>query len=280
MLAAATLTWPLRVRGVDGSAGPGRRPAADRRVDRATLTPSGLNTSGGAAGQPSGRILRLFSIPMALLTVVAAGAAAGIAGSLASAAVLATGAAVARQALGDRRRRLAQTDILAGLRMLSRELRAGAEPAVAAANAGTAARGQGAQVLIGVAQLARFDSALSGSIDDGSKGPRAEVQERLRSGWLLTRRYGLAFTPLVDALAIDLSEQLAADAERAGQVAGPRMSGYVMAALPLMGLALGVGMGADPVRVLLATPVGSVLLVVGVTLTCAGLLWSARIVGR
>jgi tight adherence protein B len=58
------------------------------------------------------------------------------------------------------------------------------------------------------------------------------------------------------------------------------MSGYVMAVLPLMGLALGVGMGADPVGVLLGTPVGNILLLVGVALTCAGLLWSARIVNR
>ena len=41
-----------------------------------------------------------------------------------------------------------------------------------------------------------------------------------------------------------------------------------------------VPMGADPVRVLAQTGVGNVLLVVGMTLTCVGLLWSARIVRR
>ena len=102
--------------------------------------------------------------------------------------------------------------------------------------------------------------------------------DRLRSGWLLTRRHGLAYTPLIDALVQDLAEQLEADSERSAQVAGPRMSGYVMALLPLLGLLLGAGMGADPVQVLLRSSVGNILLVIGVALTCAGLLWSARII--
>ena len=53
-----------------------------------------------------------------------------------------------------------------------------------------------------------------------------------------------------------------------------------MAARPVMGVLLGSGMGVDPLAVLLGTPLGNVLLVVGVALMCAGLLWSARIVGR
>jgi len=79
---------------------------------------------------------------------------------------------------------------------------------------------------------------------------------------------------------LDAAERLTADSERAGQVAGPRVSGYVMAALPVLGLLLGAGMGADPLKVLAHSGIGAVLLVVGVTLTCAGLLWSARIVRR
>jgi tight adherence protein B len=53
-----------------------------------------------------------------------------------------------------------------------------------------------------------------------------------------------------------------------------------MALLPLLGLALGAGMGADPIQVLLSSALGNILLLVGVSLTCAGLLWSDRIVRR
>ena len=90
----------------------------------------------------------------------------------------------------------------------------------------------------------------------------------------------MAFTPLIEDLSVDLAEQLAADRERSGEVTGSRTSGYVMAVLPMLGLMLGAGMGADPVHVLMASPVGNVLLLVGMSLTCGGLLWSARIVRR
>ena len=111
-----------------------------------------------------------------------------------------------------------------------------------------------------------------------SGSPAGHALLRLRVGWLLSRRCGVAYSPLIDGLAAELSDAMAGDSRRAGEVAGPRMSGYVMAGLPVMGLLLGVGMGADPFGVLLNTAVGRVLLVVGVLLTCAGLLWSARIV--
>jgi tight adherence protein B len=174
--------------------------------------------------------------------------------------------------------------------MLARELRAGAEPATAARNAGAASSGDGATVLLALAELARSDERSSHAVPVGAEGiagslasavaPAVQVSARLRSGWLLTRRHGVAFAPLIDALAADLVEQIAADGERSGEVAGPRMSGYVMALLPVLGLALGVGMGADPIQVLLSSALGNILLLVGVSLICAGLLWSDRIVRR
>ncbi len=127
-------------------------------------------------------------------------------------------------------------------------------------------------------------SAPEGLLDVPGPGGRKPVPpavgagHRLLAGWLLSSRYGVALVPLIDGLATELADVLAGDARRAGEVAGPRMSGYVMAALPAMGLLLGAGMGADPLGVLLDTTIGRVLLVVGVLLTSAGLLWSARIV--
>jgi tight adherence protein B len=144
-------------------------------------------------------------------------------------------------------------------------------------------------VLLALAEWARSDDRWAPVPDAAAEGvtsltssaaPAVQMSARLRSGWLLTRRHGVAFTPLIDALAADLAQQISADSERSGEVAGPRMSGYVMAMLPLLGLALGAGMGADPIRVLLSSTIGSILLLVGVALTCGGLLWSERIVRR
>lgn len=222
--------------------------------------------------------------------VALVGVIAGPAGLLTVTALLGTGFMLGRRALSDRRRRTARMDIQAGLRMLARELRAGADPAAAARNAGSAARGDGAVVLFALAELARSDDRSASVPLVGAGGlvgllasnvaPAVQISARLRSGWLLTRRHGVAFRPLIVALAADLAEQISAESERSGEVAGPRMSGYVMALLPLLGLALGAGMGADPVRVLLSSAFGNILLLVGVSLTCAGLLWSDRIVRR
>ncbi len=88
----------------------------------------------------------------------------------------------------------------------------------------------------------------------------------------------MPWAPLLDALARDLEAETSAQAARSAQAAGPRLSGYLLAALPLLGLLLGTGMGADPLHILLGTRAGSLLLLVGSALTAAGLTWTARIV--
>ncbi len=295
LLALAVTIWPIqsrRMKSVGRWVSGGRDPDTDHQGQQ--------DLSGRAGGGTAHGLVLVGAAAIGGVAFVVA----GLAGLIAAAAAVATGTTLVRRALKDRRSRVALVQINAGLRMLGRELRAGAEPSTAATNAGAAASGAGAEVLRGLARLTRADdrstagsrsranarpdapavgtagSKVAGAVLAVSQDPTAQVTERLRSGWLLTRRHGLAFTPLIDALAADLAQQIAAEAERAGQVAGPRMSGYVMAVLPLMGLALGVGMGADPFRILLLTPVGNILLTVGVLLTCAGLLWSARIVRR
>lgn len=288
LLATAALLWPP---GRPGTArGLGRHPA--RRAsrfhrDRLPGSRTGLLAIGA--------------------TCVALGAiTAGPAGTLAAGIVTATLIVLGRSALAERHRRSDLIDIIAGLRLLSRELRSGAAPAQAAGEAAAAARGVAVMVLAALATR-RGSGAIASANPGGSsaalrpsngsarsglgpakggrlgrivpaEGPVAEVVARLTSGWILAGRHGLAITPMIDAAVLDASERLSADTERASQVAGPRMSGYVMAGLPLMGLLLGVGMGADPVHVLTSTALGNVLLIVGVALTCAGLLWSARIV--
>lgn len=276
LMAAAAALWPVPARlAASGARRSARYAAAGGEVldGPESLPPNGAEVPPRRRGV-WGVLMAAGGAVVALFFAMA-----GVAGATAAGVALATGGVLVRRSLAERRGRTALVDIHAALRMLGRELRAGAEPSAAAGNACAAARGAGVDVLRALTRLTRADDrpSVGGS---NAADPRAQVQDRLRSGWLLTRRHGLAFTPLIDALAADLSEQIAAEADRAGQVAGPRMSGYVMAVLPLLGLVLGVGMGADPFRVLLMTPVGNILLLVGVVLTCAGLLWSARIVRR
>jgi tight adherence protein B len=54
----------------------------------------------------------------------------------------------------------------------------------------------------------------------------------------------------------------------------------LLAGLPLLGMAMGSGVGADPWRVLTATGAGHLLLVLGVGLELTGIAWSARLTAR
>lgn len=220
----------------------------------------------------------------ALVTGLVVGTAAGVAAG----AIVSTLWHLVRAALARRRGRRELTDLTAGLRLLARELRAGSAVEAAVHLAAAESRGVAVRVLTGLVDavgLSRSDGASrTEPIGAGPRPGRAradvaeEIAARLRTGWVLSNRYGVSLATVVEATARDLSDATAAADARAGQVAGPATSGYVMSGLPLAGLLLGSGMGADPWRVLTQTGAGGVLLVAGTALACAGLLWSARIV--
>ena len=52
----------------------------------------------------------------------------------------------------------------------------------------------------------------------------------------------------------------------------------MLAALPLGGIGLGYAIGADPLDVLLRTPLGAGCAMVAVVLQCAGFLWAQRLI--
>ena len=64
------------------------------------------------------------------------------------------------------------------------------------------------------------------------------------------------------------------------QLAGPRATARMLSGLPLIGIALGMLLGADPVGFLLGSPVGLGCLVTGVVLTAVGMWWTNRIAAR
>jgi len=213
-----------------------------------------------------------------LLSMLGAAAAAGPLVGATTAMVLATVFLLWRSELRCRRKNLDLADMLATLRTLVREIRSGAQPLAAIEASAKEHPGRCATALNELAIWVAIDgaptaqAAVRGDISD------AEIGARLRQGWLLSRKYGVPWASLIDALTTDIADRVSANSERSAQVSGPRMSGFVLAAMPVLGLLLGAGMGADPLRVLFATQVGQLLLLVGSSLTCAGLAWVARIV--
>ena len=63
----------------------------------------------------------------------------------------------------------------------------------------------------------------------------------------------------------------------AAHAAGTRATAGLLAVLPLAGIGVGYGMGADPLHVLLHTPVGAGCLLAALLLQLAGLGWTARL---
>jgi tight adherence protein B len=103
---------------------------------------------------------------------------------------------------------------------------------------------------------------------------------RVSAGVLLSARTGCSLTAITAAVEDDLRARQRHRLELRTATSGPRASAMLLAGLPVLGLAMGGGMGADPWTVLTTTGPGQVLLVAGALLELAGLSWSARLVRR
>lgn len=65
--------------------------------------------------------------------------------------------------------------------------------------------------------------------------------------------------------------------ELASHLAGPKATARVLAALPVVGCLLGLGLGANPVAWLLGSPLGWIVLMAGTGLEVLGLWWVSRL---
>ncbi|MCA0144742.1 type II secretion system F family protein [Blastococcus sp. LR1] len=107
---------------------------------------------------------------------------------------------------------------------------------------------------------------------------RASALDRLSAAVALSARTGCSLAAVVSAVEDDLRARQRRRRELLVATAGPRASARLLAGLPLLGLAMGSGVGADPWQVLTRTGTGQVLLVVGVLLEGAGIAWTGRLV--
>ena len=161
---------------------------------------------------------------------------------------------------------------------LAGELRAGRAPADAFAAAADLATGASADVLRAAAGAVRLggDPAASLRVSSGSAVP--EVLRALGACWTVCAGSGAglanAVERLEEGLRADAAQRRAVDAE----LAGPRATAGLLAVLPAGGLLLAAGLGADPLQVLLTTPIGLLCLTVGLALDALGLWWTGRLV--
>lgn len=158
---------------------------------------------------------------------------------------------------------------------------AGAHPVRAFSIAADETGGPVAVALRAVAARARLGADVTAGLLAAARSSALPAYwERLAVCWQLGSDHGLAIASLMRAAQRDVAERQRFSARVSAGMAGARASAAILAILPLLGVLLGQLIGARPLSFLLTGRVGGWLLVVGLTLACAGLLWSDRITDR
>ena len=130
-----------------------------------------------------------------------------------------------------------------------------------------------------VAATARSPTGdLPGVLEQVARRPGGEAAADLAVLWRLAERTGCSLLGPVQRLHEAHRGEAAVRRELAAQLAGPRATARLLAGLPVVGVVLGAGLGADPVGFLLGTPAGAACLAVGGALVGLGLLWTRALV--
>ena len=163
--------------------------------------------------------------------------------------------------------------------VLAGELRSGRVPAEALTAAAAVATGPSAVALEAAGSAARLGGDVPAALAVGAKASAVPAfLFGLAACWRVCNATGSGIAAAVDrleqALRAEQEQRRAVDAE----LAGPRASAALLAVLPAAGVGLAAGLGADPVHVLLYTPLGLVALAVGLGLDLLGLWWTGRLV--
>lgn len=175
--------------------------------------------------------------------------------------------AVRRRRLRQRRRHVSEA-----IGLMSAELRAGILPQ---------------RVLTGLAAEFDFLAPAARAADLGGDVPAAlraaadetgaELLAELAGAWLVAERAGAPLARVLDRLEETARGDLEIEREVESGLAPARATGRLMAVLPVFGLALGSGMGGDPIAILTGTYPGVLCLAAGCGLACAGVAWVERI---
>ena len=153
------------------------------------------------------------------------------------------------------------------------ELRSGAEPRPAMRAAGA-----------GLAGLEPLVAAATGSAGDVTealatlgRAPGGSTASALAAAWRVGELTGCGLSAPVARVLRAHRAQERLRREVAAELAGPVATAYLLAVLPMLGVAMGTALGASPMVFLLGTGPGRWVLLAGVALDIAGMVWTRRI---
>ncbi|MEV4195402.1 type II secretion system F family protein [Streptomyces toxytricini] len=161
------------------------------------------------------------------------------------------------------------------------ELRAGSQPGqalTAALRRSAVGPGAPGPAETAVLAAAAFGGDVPAALREAAREPGADGLAGMAACWRIAVDGGAGLAAGLDRLEGALRAERDRQESLRAQLAGARSTTAVLALLPLVGLLIGSGLGADPLRVLVHTPVGWGCLVVGGLLEGLGLLWCSRIV--
>ncbi|GAA4121730.1 type II secretion system F family protein [Streptomyces tunisiensis] len=182
-----------------------------------------------------------------------------------------------RRAVAARKERDGRADAVVALcGALAGELRAGRQPGEALLPAARDSEGLGDHQAA-VLAAARFGGDVPDALTAAARQPGAEGLRGLAACWRVAVDQGAGLADGLDRLEAALRAERDQRADLRAQLSGARTTAVMLAGLPVVGLALGAALGADPLHVLLHTPSGTVCLAAGGVLEGLGLWWALRI---
>lgn len=144
---------------------------------------------------------------------------------------------------------------------------------------GNARRALGA-LLRPAAETARLGGSVPDALRLASDTKGCLALARVAAAWQLAETTGAPIAGVLGRVAAGVRRHAEHVRDVRVELAGPRASARLLAGLPLIGLLMGVGLGARPFQVLLTTSYGQVALCVGIACELAGLFWTDRIARR
>lgn len=189
--------------------------------------------------------------------------------------LLAAAAGAGRLAVRARGRRLAarrEERVVEACELLAAELRSGQPPVLAVEHCAEAW-----PELAPVATAAGLGADVPTALRRVAGRPGAQGLVEVAAAWQVSQGSGAGLSVALGQVAASARETQGTRRLVAGELASAQATARTVAALPLVTLVMGAGIGGDPWTFLLRTPAGLAVLAAGLGLALLGLAWIERI---